>query len=93
MKRIPAALALSIALSCGSSAHAACSPETQCDGEHCDRVEICDDTIEMTRSSSADAPPMSTGKGSPSGSPVAAAVADAGCREVDICGTTQLVCD
>jgi len=93
MKFIPAAVALSIGLSCGSVAYAACTLQMQCDAGNCEQVEICDNTIEMTRHTPDEIAPVSTSKDSRSESSVAAAVAAGSCRKVDICGTTQLVCD
>ena len=82
-----------VVLSFGSTAYAACSSVTHCDTEQCEQLEACDETIDMAKSASGIVAPMSTQKEATSESAIAAAVAETGCREVDICGTTQMVCD
>jgi hypothetical protein len=99
MKHIPAVVALSITLFWTSSANAVCISEAQCDAENCGQMDTCVDEIDVT--GAIDTTPvtpdnissMPVGNDLLAESPVAAAVADASCREVEICGTTQLVCD
>lgn len=99
MKHIPAVVALSITLFWTSSANAACISEAQCDAENCGQMDTCADEIDVT--GAIDTTPVTPDNISPmlvqndllAESPVAAAVADGSCREVKICGTTQLVCD
>ena len=93
MKRVPAVVALSIALFWTSSANAACISEAQCDVENCGQLETCDDAIDMAQDTPDDVSSTPVKNDFLAESPVAAAVADASCREVEICGTTQLVCD
>jgi hypothetical protein len=99
MKHIPAVVALCITLFWTSSANAACISEAQCDAENCGQMDTCADeidvtgAIDMTRAAPDNISPMLVQNDLLSESPVAAAVADARCREVEICGTTQLVCD
>ena len=105
MKHIPAVVALSITLFWTSSANAACISEAQCDAENCGQMGICADAIDMTgaidttgaidmtRATPDNISPMLVQNELLAESPVAAAVADGSCREVEICGTTQLVCD
>ena len=99
MKHIPAVVALSITLFWTSSANAACISEAQCDAENCGQMDICVDEIDVT--GAIDTTQVTPDNISPmlvqnellAESPVAAAVADGSCRVVEICGTTQLVCD
>lgn len=105
MKHIPAVVALTITLFWTSSANAACISEAQCDAENCGQMDTCADEIDvtgaidttdandMTRAAPDSISPMLVQNDLLSESPVAAAVADGSCREVKICGTTQLVCD
>jgi len=105
MKHIPAVVALSITLFWTSSANAACISGAQCDAENCGQMDTCDDAIDITDAIDMTSA-IDTTRAAPdrisslpvendllAESPVAAAVADASCREVEICGTAQLVCD
>ena len=105
MKRIPAVVALSITLFWTPTAIAACISGAQCDAENCRQMGTCDDAIDitdaidmtgaidMTRAAPDSISSMPVENDLLAESPVAAAVADTSCREVEICGTTQLVCD
>ena len=93
MKRIPVAVALSISLFWASTAIAACISGAQCDAENCGQMDTCDDATDMTRAAPDSISSMPVENDLLPESPVAAAVADASCRAVEICGTTQLVCD
>ena len=99
MKHIPAVVALTITLFSTSSADAACISEAQFDAENCGRMDTCADeidvtgAIDMTRAAPDNISSMPVENDLLAESPVAVAVADGSCREVQICGTTQLVCD
>ena len=96
MSRIPAAIAFSCALFWVSTANADCMSESQCDDAgNCTQVETCDDVLDMVRASRDAVTPISGETDPLIATPVAAAVAatNANCREVEICGTAQLVCD
>lgn len=93
MKHIPAVVALSITLFWTSSANAACISDAQCDAENCGQMDTCADDIDVTQVTPDNISSMPVENDLLAESPVAAAVADASCREVEICGTTQLVCD
>ncbi len=96
MNRIPVAIALGCALFWTSAANADCKSELQCDGAgNCAQVEICDDVLDMVQASPDTLKSTPAESRQPAVTPVAAAVAgaDGSCREVEICGTTQVVCD
>ena len=99
MKRIAAVVAFGIGLYWASSANAACISEAQCDAGNCGQMETCADAtkmsgaIDLTQVKPDNVPSMPLENDLLAESPVAAAVADATCREVEICGSTQLVCD
>jgi len=79
-----------------SSANADCISESQCDDAgNCALVETCDDALDMVQASRDALTPIAVQSDPLAAAPVAAAVAATGanCREVDICGTAQQVCD
>jgi hypothetical protein len=96
MNGIRVAIAFSYALMWVSTANADCKSERQCDDAgNCAQVETCDDVLDMVRASPDAMTPIPAETGPLTVTPVAAAVAatNANCREVEICGTAQLVCD
>ncbi len=96
MDSITVAIAFSCALFWVSTANAACTFESQCDDAgNCTQVEICEDALDMIQASPDAMTPIPAEADPLAMTPVAAAVAatDANCREVEICGTTQRVCD
>lgn len=95
MNRIPAALAFGCALIWASTANAGCMSEMQCDNAGtCTQVETCDGVLDMAQTSPDAMTPIPVDADPLAVTPVAAATAtDAGCRQVDICGTMTMVCD
>ena len=96
MNCFPTAIAVTCALFWLSAVNAACVSEGQCDDAgDCAQVETCDEVRNMVQVSPNAMTPMSAETDALAVTPVAAAVAapNANCREVEICGTAQIVCD
>ncbi len=96
MKCVPTAIAFSCALIWLSAANAACVTERQCDNAgNCTQVKTCDGVHDIVQSAMDSTATVTEATGPLAAAPVAAAVAatNSNCREVEICGTTQLVCD
>lgn len=95
MHCFPISISLTCALLWLSTANADCTPKSQCDDAgNCALVETCDD-LDMVQASPDALTPIPAQSDPLAAAPVAAAVAATGtnCREVDICGTTQQLCD
>jgi hypothetical protein len=96
LNRIRMAVVFGCALFWVSSANADCTSESQCDDVgNCAQVETCDDVLDIVQASPNASTPIAAESDPLASAPVAAAVAATGtnCREVDICGTAQQVCD
>ena len=94
MNRIRTAVVFGCALFWVSSANADCISESQCDDAgNCALVETCDDALDMVQASRDAWAPIAAESDPLAAAPVAAAATGANCREVDICGTAQQVCD
>lgn len=75
-----------------SAADAACVTESRCDDTGvCTKFEICDAVDAIVQSSVGSATSVPATPKAPVAAAVAASNPD--CRKVDICGTTQLICD
>ncbi len=94
MNRFLAAIAFSCSLFWISTANSACMSEVQCDDAgNCSQVETCEHDFDMTQASPDAMTPIAAEIDPLAGTPIAAAIAETSCREVEICGTAQLVCD
>ncbi len=94
MDRILAAFAFGCAIIWASTANAGCMSEVHCDDAGtCTQVDVCDDALDMVQASPDAMTPIPLEADPLAVTPVAATATDAGCRQVDICGTMTMVCD